>query len=179
MYKENVSFRLPNGFISSQLSKQRVPLTEGRRRPAVVMSTDMANFPVSPGEESRALYLLEKQNELLRPIFSSHRGLEVEVPSVDQKGTGLKNWLAGPTMKGRARSQSPRCLVVFEAALDAASCAVEIHRVIHEYNRAVPAEKDMLLRIGIHVGEFERREGEVFGDGVAVASKLALLGEAG
>jgi adenylate cyclase len=125
-------------------------------------------------------YLLEKQRELMRPILSFHGGKEIRVPRAEEEGAGLKGWLAGPSAKAQGeKSSSSEYLVVFENALDATTCAIEIQKALHEYNRRAPISKDILLRIGIHWGEVERRGGEVFGEGVAVASKIAVLGEGG
>ena len=146
-----------------------------------ILSTDLLNYhAIFKEDEARALYLLKKQRELLQPIFSSHRGRVAKVPGGESGGTGLKGWLAGPTTKIRAsKLPSPEYLVLFDSAIDAASCAVEIQRVIHEYNRRAPHEKDISLRMGIHVGEVEKSEGELIGEGVAVASRLCLLVGAG
>ncbi len=63
--------------------------------------------------------------------------------------------------------------------LDAARCAVEVQRLLREYNSSAPNDRDIYVKIGIHVGEFTERDGEVSGETVAVASRIALLAEPG
>ena len=60
----------------------------------------------------------------------------------------------------------------FETALDAVNCAIEIQREAHQSN-GIP------LRIGIHLGDITLEDGEVYGDGVNVASRLESLASPG
>jgi adenylate cyclase len=62
-------------------------------------------------------------------------------------------------------------LASFESVSDAVHCAGEIQ------NRA--KKQDISLRIGIHLGEVVFDDGDVFGDGVNVASRLEELAEPG
>ena len=63
-------------------------------------------------------------------------------------------------------------LASFHTISDAVYCAVEIQRRCSE-------EADLKLRIGIHLGEVIVEEGDVFGDGVNIASRLESLAPAG
>jgi adenylate cyclase len=156
--------------------KVAAELSQERRRQTTVMFTDMVNYPTAPADETRALYLIGKQGELLRQVFAAHRGREIRVPGGGTEGTGLKSWITGPTKSRADRLQSSECLVEFTNAHDAMSCAVEVQRTIHEHNRRAPAGREIHLRVGIHVGEVEESEGETFGEGVSIASRIALLG---
>ena len=63
-------------------------------------------------------------------------------------------------------------LLCFQSALDAVRCAMEIQQ-------SVTDDPDLNLRIGIHLGDIVFKEGDVFGDGVNVASRIEKLAEAG
>lgn len=63
-------------------------------------------------------------------------------------------------------------LLCFQSALDGVRCAVEIQG-------SVKHDPDLNLRIGIHLGDIVFKEGDVFGDGVNVASRIEGLAQAG
>ena len=63
-------------------------------------------------------------------------------------------------------------LSCFASAVDAVNCALVIQRTLKD-------DPDLSLRIGIHVGDVVFEEGDVFGDGVNVASRIEPLAEPG
>ncbi|MCH7574457.1 MAG: tetratricopeptide repeat protein [Candidatus Marinimicrobia bacterium] len=63
-------------------------------------------------------------------------------------------------------------LSAFASAVEAVQCAVEIQRSLAD-------DQDLTLRIGIHIGDVVFRGGDVFGDGVNVASRIEPLAEPG
>ena len=60
----------------------------------------------------------------------------------------------------------------FKSAIEAVNCAIEIQR-------ALLVEKEIKLRMGIHVGDVVSKGEEIYGDGVNVASRLEPLAEPG
>jgi len=70
-------------------------------------------------------------------------------------------------------------LVEFSSALQAVRCAVEIQRALHERNAAVPLDRVIHLRIGIHVGDVVHRGGDIFGDGVNITARIEPLAQPG
>jgi tetratricopeptide (TPR) repeat protein len=118
------------------------------------MFTDMVGFSaVTQRDEPLALKLVDEQRSLTRPVVGRFAGREVKT-----MGDGA--------------------LVVFESALDATECAVEIQRQLFERNRDAPGQR-IELRIGIHVGDVVHTGNDVYGDAVNIASRVEPLAEAG
>ena len=117
------------------------------------MFTDMVGFTaLTQSDEAQSLQVLERHNRLLRPIFPKFRGREV-------------------------KTIGDSFLVEFDSALDATNCAVEVQSFLHDYNLSSRDEWKITLRIGIHVGDVEHMQGDVFGDAVNIASRLQPLAE--
>lgn len=126
-------------------------LAEAQRRLAAIMFTDIVGYAsLTHRNESLALELLEKHNELIRPLLSKFGGREV-------------------------KTMGDAFLVEFGSALQATECAVEIQRVLHEYNKT--AADSLLVRVGIHVGDVIHSQGDVYGDAVNIASRIEPLAE--
>ena len=71
-------------------------------------------------------------------------------------------------------------LAEFRSAVEAMQCAMEVQVTLQESNRQVPAEKRMLFRIGINVGDvIAQQDGTIYGDGVNIAARLESIGEPG
>ncbi len=63
-------------------------------------------------------------------------------------------------------------LSCFASAVDAVNCALTIQNLLKD-------DTDLKLRIGIHIGDVVFEEGDVFGDGVNIASRIEPLAEVG
>ena len=63
-------------------------------------------------------------------------------------------------------------LTYFDSAINAASCAVKLQETTYD-------DKDMNIRAGIHIGDIVFKDGDVFGGGVNVASRLESIAPAG
>jgi adenylate cyclase len=130
-------------------------LSSGERRLAAIMFTDMVDYTtMSEKDEALALTLLEEHKQLLRPVFARHGGREVKTI-----GDGF--------------------LVEFQSALEAVRCAVEIQQLMHKRNQSVPSERKILLRVAVHLGDVEHRDGDVYGDAVNIASRIQSLADPG
>src|SRR6202040_3115015 len=70
-------------------------------------------------------------------------------------------------------------LVEFQSALEAAQCAMAIQRALTKRNADAPADRQIQVRIGVHIGDVVHRGGDVYGDGVNIASRIESLAAAG
>ena len=61
-------------------------------------------------------------------------------------------------------------LSLYDSAVDAVQCAIEMQKVYQENDRKIP------VRIGIHLGDVVMRDGSIFGNGVNVASRIESIG---
>src|SRR4029077_20161180 len=70
-------------------------------------------------------------------------------------------------------------LVEFASVVDALRCAAEMQAALAESNAPIPPDHRIEFRIGIHQGDIVVEDGDIFGDGVNVASRLEGLAEPG
>jgi len=125
------------------------------RKLAAIMFTDMVGYSaLSQRDDKLALELLEEHRRLLREIFPRFHGTEI-------------------------KTIGDAFLVEFNSALEAAQCAIEIQRTLAKYNADAPAQRQIELKIGIHIGDVVHRAGDVYGDGVNIASRIEPLAGAG
>lgn len=130
-------------------------MPESSRRLAAIMFTDLVGFTtLSQQNETLALSVLDEQRELLRPIFNKHGGREV-------------------------KTIGDAFLVDFPSALSAVKCAYEIQKTARECNNSLPEERRVQLRIGVHLGDIVKSEGDISGDAANVASRIESLAESG
>src|SRR5215470_8321907 len=126
-----------------------------QRKLAAIMFTDMVGYSaLSQRNDKLALELLEEHRGLLREIFPRFNGTEI-------------------------KTIGDAFLVEFASALEAAQCAIEIQRTLAKRNHDVTSDRRIELKIGIHIGDVIHRDGDVYGDGVNIASRIEQLAGAG
>src|SRR5262249_11958491 len=122
-----------------------------QRKLAAIMFTDMVGYSaLGQRDEALALELLEEHRRLLREIFPRFNGAEI-------------------------KTIGDAFLAKFNSALEAAQCAIEIQRTLAKRNADAPAPRRIELKIGIHIGDVVHRGGDVYGDGVNIASRIEQL----
>src|SRR3954470_15805919 len=126
-----------------------------QRKLAAIMFTDMVGYSaMAQRDDHLAQMLLEEHRRLLREIFPRFHGNEI-------------------------KTIGDAFLVEFGSALEAAQCAIEIQRSLAKRNHDVTPDRRIELKIGIHIGDVVHREGDVYGDGVNIASRIEALAGAG
>ena len=70
-------------------------------------------------------------------------------------------------------------LVEFASAVDAVECAVAWQNGMVEREAAEPVDRRIQFRIGINIGDIILEEGDIYGDGVNIATRLEGLAEPG
>jgi adenylate cyclase len=68
-------------------------------------------------------------------------------------------------------------LVEFPSVVHAVQCAQRIQEQFRAHNAGKESAEQVHVRIGIHLGDIVQRDGDVFGDGVNIASRLQTLAE--
>jgi adenylate cyclase len=70
-------------------------------------------------------------------------------------------------------------LAEFASVFAAVQCAVDIQLALARANQDLPHERRMLFRIGVNVGDVMMKDGDIFGDGVNIATRIEGLAEPG
>ena len=125
------------------------------RRLSAIMFTDMVGYSaLTQTNEALALELLHEHRLILRPFFPKYGGREIET--------------AGDSF-----------FVEFDSAVEATQCAIEIQTTLHDRNTHEPAERQISLRIGLHIGDIVYMDEHVHGDGVNIAARMEPLAAPG
>lgn len=125
------------------------------RKLAAIMFTDMVGYSaLAQKNESLAIEMLEEHRVVLRSLFPKYGGREI-----DTTGDAF--------------------FVEFSSALEAVRCAVEIQRSIYARNKTVLEEKQINIRIGVHLGDVVVRGAGILGDGVNIAARIEPLATPG
>ncbi len=123
------------------------------RRLAAIMFTDIVGFSRQMGaDEARMLHLLEVHNQFIQQAVDEHHGHVIKTI-----GDGF--------------------LVDFPSVVNAVQCAQQIQAQFRVHNAEKETNEQIHIRVGIHSGDIVQRDGDVFGDGVNVASRLQALAE--
>ena len=75
------------------------------------------------------------------------------------------------------KTSSDGLLVEFTSVVDALRCVTEVQVAMAERNGAAPADSRTEFRVGIHKGDIVAEDGDIFGDGVNIGSRLEGLAE--
>jgi adenylate cyclase len=127
--------------------------TTETRKLAAIMFTDMVGFSRQMGvAEARMLRLLEVHNHVIRQAVTEQQGVVI-------------------------KTIGDAFLVDFPSVVNAVHCAQQIQAQFHAHNAAQEKADQIHVRIGIHLGDIVQKDGDVFGDGVNIASRLQSLAE--
>ena len=129
---------------------------ELRQRLAAVLAADVEGYSRLMASDERAtVAALDAARAVFRARIEANQGRVID--------------MAGDSV-----------LAVFETASGAIAAALAIQDQIATASSAVPPERCMRFRIGVHVGDLmEKADGTVYGDGVNIAARLQALAEPG
>lgn len=77
------------------------------------------------------------------------------------------------------RTTGDGCLLAFQSAIAAVRCAVAAQADIIALNADSSDERQVRVRIGIHLGEITPRGGDIYGQSVNIAARLEALADPG
>jgi TolB-like protein/class 3 adenylate cyclase/Flp pilus assembly protein TadD len=123
------------------------------RKLAAIMFTDIVGFSRQMGaDEAHMLRLLDIHNQVIQQAVAAQRGTVIKI--------------VGDAF-----------LVDFPSVVHAVQCAQQIQNQFRSYNAEKEKTEQIHVRIGIHLGDVVQRDGDVFGDGVNIASRLQAFAE--
>ena len=70
-------------------------------------------------------------------------------------------------------------IIEFGSVVDAVGCAVAVQRAVAEHQAGTPADRRIVFRIGVNLGDVVVEGEDLLGDGVNVAARLEQLCEPG
>ncbi len=125
------------------------------RKLAAILSADVVCYSrLMAEDEASTIRTLKAYREAIGSLVEQHHGRVVDAP-----GDNL--------------------LAEFPNVLDAVQCAVEVQAVLRVRNQSLSADRRMLFRIGIHLGDITTEGEQVYGDGVNIAARLEGLAKPG
>ncbi|WP_353313828.1 adenylate/guanylate cyclase domain-containing protein [Shimia sp. NS0008-38b] len=125
-----------------------------RRSLAAVLAADVAGYSKLLGDDTEGTLtsLRRLRTEIFGPTVASRRGRVV-------------------------KSMGDGWIVLFSAAADAATCALQIQDLLaQDLSQKIP---NIQLRLGLHLGDVVEEEEDVFGDGVNIAARLEKIAAPG
>ena len=134
------------------------PMAQGRmqRRLAAILAADVVGYSrlMERNEAATLAELKARRRDVIGPLVARHSGRVFK-----ETGDGL--------------------LAEFGSVVDAVECAVELQRAMASANGDTPADRQLVLRVGVNLGDVLVDDGDLFGDGVNVAARLEQLADPG
>jgi len=133
-----------------------MPNENAQRRLISILAADVVEYSrmMEADEAGTMAALKSRRDEILKPLVAKHHGRVFKL-----LGDGV--------------------LVEFFSAVNAVQCAIELQGAFATANADVAENQRILLRIGINLGDVMVEGGDLYGDGVNVASRLENLAEPG
>jgi adenylate cyclase len=125
------------------------------RKLAAILAADIAGYSALMGaDEEATVHDLKAHQAVVLPMIGEHGGR-----IIDTAGDGI--------------------LAEFGSVVNAVECAIAVQKTMAQRNSTVEAERQMLFRIGVNLGDVIHDEARVYGDGVNVAARLESVAEPG
>ncbi|MEE4189163.1 MAG: adenylate/guanylate cyclase domain-containing protein [Roseobacter sp.] len=126
------------------------------RKLTTIVAADVAGYSrlIAADEEATLLALSAHRSELIDPLLSQHDGR-------------------------LANSAGDSLLIEFPSAVSAMRCAIAIQDGMAKRNAKTAADRQLVFRIGVNVGDVVVSGSDLLGDGVNVAARLEQQAEPG
>ncbi len=125
------------------------------RRLAAILAADVAGYSRLMGQdETGTARALREHRAAADPLVAEHGGRIVKTT-----GDGV--------------------LIEFASVIAAVDCAIAMQRLTAERNSAIPGDRRMEWRIGVHLGDVLVEGDDIIGDGVNIAARLEGIAEPG
>jgi len=143
--------RCPHGSSVPAVSEADV-----KRRLTVILAADVVGYGrlMQQDEQGTLAALKARRRDFLNPLVTRHQGRVFKTV-----GDGV--------------------LIEFSSAVAALNCGVALQEAFAAANADVAADRQIVLRIGINLGEVMVEGGDLYGDGVNIAARLETLAEPG
>jgi adenylate cyclase len=130
--------------------------TRVERRLATILAADVVGYSRLMGQDEAGTFarLKERRKAVLDPVVAHHKGRVFKVT-----GDGV--------------------LVEFGSAVNAVQCAFELQKAMTAANADLSSDRQIVLRIGVNLGDVMVEGGDLYGDGVNVAARLEGIAEPG
>jgi TolB-like protein len=127
-----------------------------QRRLTTILAVDVVGYSrLMERDEAGTLSALKvRRKTLLEPLVTKYRGRVFKVT-----GDGV--------------------LVEFASTVNAVQCAVDLQRDMAAANAELPADRHILLRIGVNLGDVVVEGSDLYGDGVNIAARIEALADPG
>jgi adenylate cyclase len=125
------------------------------RRLAAILSADVQGYSrLMHEDETGTIRTLTAYRSLMASLIRQYRGRVVDDP-----GDNL--------------------LAEFPSVVEAVQCAVTIQRTLAARNAALPPHRQMVFRMGLHVGDIVVEQERIYGAAVNLAARLERVAEGG
>jgi adenylate cyclase len=126
------------------------------RRLAAILAADVVGYSrlMEDDEAATLAALKSRRKDVLDPLVAKHQGRVFKTT-----GDGV--------------------FVEFASAVNAVQCAVDLQQAMAAANDGQPDDHQIILRIGVNLGDVMVEGSDLYGDGVNIAARLEALAEPG
>ena len=128
--------------------------TEERKLAAIMFADIVGYSRMMALDEKQTMSLLKHFDDTSSPIIVEFKGVIIK-----KMGDGL--------------------FCEFGSTKQAVDCALKIQTSFKNFNDSRPKDFKLQVRIGIHIGDVIKKDGDIFGEGVNVASRIQPLSNPG
>jgi TolB-like protein/Tfp pilus assembly protein PilF len=131
-------------------------LPQEQRRLAAILAADVVGFSrLMEADEAGTLAALKaRRSDVLDPLVATHKGRIFKTT-----GDGV--------------------LIEFASAVNALQCAVDLQQAMAAANAGMAPDKQIILRVGVNLGDVMVAGSDLYGDGVNIAARLEALADPG